>query len=106
VPITTRCMAPAGRPGDRFPFAESIIDDARLQPYIHDCAVTVYEAHHVYRYRVYFKRHCRLGINHSIPGNTSFRGDALVMRVAARNELAVVNMRERDTIVSDFMISR
>jgi len=35
-----------------------------------------------------------------------FRGDALVMRVGARDCRSVVNMRERDTILSDFVINK
>ena len=33
-----------------------------------------------------------------------FRGDALIMRVGARDCHSVVNMRDRDTVLSDYAI--
>jgi hypothetical protein len=80
-----------------------------MQSYIHDCLIRVHEGKHVYNFRVFFKRHRRLHINQSIrrlSDDHTFRGDALVMRAGARDYNSVVNMRERDTILSDYVITK
>ena len=64
------------------------------------------EAGRTYRFRVFFKRHHRLRPNRSLPGHVVFPGDILVMRAAALHTQSVVNMRERDTILSDYLVSR
>ena len=38
-----------------YPYVESMFEDAVLQPYIHDCLVTVHEGRHTYRFSVFFK---------------------------------------------------
>jgi hypothetical protein len=38
--------------------AEILLQEAALQPYIHDCQITIYEGRHTYQYCVFFKRHC------------------------------------------------
>jgi hypothetical protein len=103
--ISTRCSPNPAR--QRFPFAESVFSSATLQPYIHDVEVAVQEHSHTYRYRVFFKRHCRLQANASLMAldpELTFKGDAMVMRVGSRGNL--VNMRDRDTILSDYIITR
>jgi hypothetical protein len=37
---------------------------------------------------------------------TPFRGDIVIMRVGALDKLSVINMRGRDTVVSDYMVNR
>jgi hypothetical protein len=97
----------ASRAGScNYPFVESAFQDATIQPYIHDCTVRVHEGKHAYLLRIFFKRHCRLPLNQALPGNRTFRGDAVVVRAGAVNSQAVVSMRERDTILSDFVIKK
>jgi hypothetical protein len=91
----------------QYPFAESVLQDAALQPYVHDCVVRVNEGPHTYNFRVFFKRHCRLRLNMSLSKQsvpTNFRGDIVVMKIGVRNEY--VNMRGRDGILSDWLSSR
>ncbi|KAF8573979.1 hypothetical protein K439DRAFT_1373777, partial [Ramaria rubella] len=102
--VPMRCSSNSSR--RRYPFVESVFEGAVVQPYIHDCLVYVVEGRHTYHFRIFFKRHCRLLVNQAVhPTNgMAFRGDVLVMRVGQQNEL--VNMRGRDTIVADWVISR
>jgi hypothetical protein len=83
--------------------------DGAIQPHIHDCIVNVQEGQHTYRYRVFFKRHRRLRFNQSSPlraGRNTLRGDIVVMRMGTLHPRPVINMRARDSAISDFMIPR
>ncbi|KAG6369919.1 hypothetical protein JVT61DRAFT_13386 [Boletus reticuloceps] len=102
VTMLTRC-ANSSRRSQRFPVVESLLQDARVQPYVHNCQVIVHEGRHTYRFCVFFKRHCHLQLN-PILGRMGgqFRGDVVVMRVG---ESSVVNMQGRDAIVADFMMA-
>lgn len=106
--VNTRCIAPANRAHHRYPFAESVFNDATIQPYIHNCTVSIQEGKQVNRFCVFFKRHCRLPLNKSIPGlsDVQFRGDAIVMRVGGLNGQSFVNMRGRDSVLSDYVMSK
>jgi len=104
--MPTRCVLPARFPGPRYPLAESVLDDAIIQPYVHDCMVLVHEGSQVHRFRVFYKRHCHLPVNRSFAGRRILRGDIVVMRAGVLCPLSVVNMRGRDTAVSDWMIHR
>jgi hypothetical protein len=106
VKVPTRCTYPARQGGPRFPFAESVLSGSEIQSYVHDCIVTVYERQQTHRFRVFFKRHQKLPANQSLPNGMSFRGDIVIMRVGALNQLSVVNMRGRDTVISDYMVKR
>jgi hypothetical protein len=59
---------------------------------------------------IFFKNHCRLPYNTSLGSLTqgrtpsALRGDILVMRVGINHNY--VNMRERDTILSDWFMKR
>jgi len=106
VKVPTRCTYPASQGGPRFPFAESVLSGGKIQPYVHDCVVTVYEGQQTHRFRVFFKRHQRLPANRSLPNGTPFRGEIVIMRVGALDQLSVVNMRGRDTVVSDYTVKR
>jgi hypothetical protein len=68
--------------------------------------VTVYEGNQIHRFRIFFKRHRKLPDNRSLPHGVHFRGDIVIMRTGALNQLSVVNMRGRDTVVSDYMVKR
>lgn len=108
VTVRARC-ANRTRHATRYPFAESVFEDAAVQPYIHNCIVKVHEGCNMYRFMIFFKRHCNLRLNKTLSTLSTrclFRGDIVVMRVAARNEFSVVNMRERDTILADWVIPR
>ncbi|KAF8122255.1 hypothetical protein EV363DRAFT_1183029 [Boletus edulis] len=105
VTVPTRCTD-MSRSAVRFPVAESLFQDSSVQPYIHNCEVTVLDRQHVHRFRVFFKRHRYLPWNPSLSDcNHIFRGDVVVMRVGKGPLQAVVNMRARDSEVADYMIS-
>lgn len=97
-----------GSPKDRYVFAEGHLGHARLQPYVHDCKATVREGPHIYKYRVFFKRHCRLPLSvclTTLLGNQGppvLRSDVVVVRLG--EEDAPVNMRDRDSIVADWLV--
>lgn len=102
--MPTRC-ASSSRNAPRFPVPESLLQDATLQPYIHNCQVTIHEDRHTYRFCIFFKRHCHLVPNPLLSGmGCLFRGDVVVMRVGEGS--SVVNMRGRDVAIADFMITR
>lgn len=77
-----------------------------LQPYVHDVVVYV---HHqaadglstTSKFQVFFKRHVHLPHNEEL----DLKGDVVVMRVASRNQLSVVNMRRSDTKIADFIVT-
>lgn len=107
VQVPTRCVRPAREVGPRFPFAESILDGAAIQPYVHDCIVEVIEDRRTHLFRVFFKNHRRLPPNSTLPARLRyFHGDILVMRAAALDPLSVVHMRERDISLADFLVLR
>ncbi|KAG1774928.1 hypothetical protein EV702DRAFT_973921 [Suillus placidus] len=91
------------RTAQRFPVPESLFEEATVQPYIHNCFVTVHEGRHVYQFCIFFKRHLRLRANVLLSRDDhKFRGDAVVMRIGVNN--TSVNMRGRDNALADFLI--
>ncbi|KAG6369654.1 hypothetical protein JVT61DRAFT_14153 [Boletus reticuloceps] len=85
--------------------AETLLQEAALQPYIHDCQITVHEGRHTYHYHVFFKRHCRLHTNTMLSdGDDHFRGDVAIMRIGSRT--GIMNMRGRDSAMADYIITR
>ena len=93
----------------QYPLVEGMLDQSRLQPYIHDCLITVYEGPYKYNYRIFFKKHCLLNINKAIKqigddGDAQFRGDILIMRISTRNSSSYVNFRERDVLLANFLV--
>ena len=106
--VPTWCKFPPRAVGPRFPYAESMLEDAKIQPYVHDCIVNVIEGAHTYRFRVFYKRHARLRANNHLPmtDGVSMRGSMFVMRVAALEPSSVVNMRGRDTVLADYFIGK
>lgn len=91
-----------------YPLIECMLDDAKLQSYVHDCKVTVQEGVNTYGYHVFFKRHCRLVSNLSLQDvenndtALNFRGDMLVMRLSITGN-KYVNLRGRDVILTNFI---
>ncbi|KAG1743615.1 uncharacterized protein EDB91DRAFT_1051206, partial [Suillus paluster] len=88
----------------RFPVPESLLEEATMQPYVHNCFVNVCEGRHIYRFCIFFKRHLHLRANVLLSrGYHKFQGNAVVMRVGA-NHPSVVNMRASDNALADFII--
>ena len=100
--VPTRCLRLPREVGPRFPYAESILDNASIQPYVHDVIVNIEEGERTYTFQVFYKLH------HALPQCPfiRLRGSMFVMRVAALEPESVVNMRDRDTILSDFMVKK
>ena len=44
-----------------------MLDESKVQSYVHDCAVQIHEGPQTHRLRVFFKRHRRLRQNKSLP---------------------------------------
>ena len=101
--IPTRCQSPPRQVGAHFPMLECVMDCATTQSYIHDCFVKVIGGSQTHCFQVFFKRHCHLLPSRSL---APFQGDIIVMRAGFLHSLSVVNMRGRDTIILDFMISK
>ncbi|KAI6104687.1 hypothetical protein EDD17DRAFT_1466019, partial [Pisolithus thermaeus] len=79
--MLTRCAAMShGSP--HFPMAEMLLQDATLQPYVHNCQVTVHEGQHTHNYCIFFKQHCQLQVNTLLSGDGEFQGDVMVMRIS------------------------
>jgi len=93
----------------RSPFPENHLSDFATQPYIHNCAVTVYEGANKYQFMVFFKRHILLRSSRCLHAllrghRAILKGDAIVMRMGSL--AAYVNMRERDTIIADWLMKQ
>jgi hypothetical protein len=90
------------------PFPENFIDDDNIQPYIHNCIVTVHERHNSYQFMVFFKRHRHIRPNNTLykltGGRPNLKGDVIVMRIGSSS--SYVNMRDRDTILTDWFMQR
>jgi hypothetical protein len=94
------------RNAKRYPIPEGLLNDAAVQPYVHNCFVTLHEGRHTYQFCIFFKRHCYLRVNTLLSsGDNVFRGDAAVARVGA-SAGSVVNMRGRDNALADFIIHK
>ncbi|KAG1825157.1 hypothetical protein EV424DRAFT_1301441, partial [Suillus variegatus] len=78
VTMLTRCSG-RSRAAQRFPVLESLLEEAAVQPYVHNCFVNVCEGRHIHRFCIFFKRHLRLRANVLLStGGRKFRGDAVV----------------------------
>lgn len=99
VNVATRCS-----PLSRSPMPESVLDDARLQPYVHDVVVTVQTRREVHCFTIFYKNHVRLRRNKCI--RTFFRGDAVVMRHGSNTRKTYVNMRSNDNAIADYAMER
>jgi hypothetical protein len=92
----------------RYPLLERHLDDEKVQPFTHDCKVSVHDGSQSYQFFIFFKLHVRLKINSGIPGNSlrklPFRGDAIMMRAGVRIPGSIVNLRGRDRRLADQII--
>ncbi|KAG2108147.1 hypothetical protein BD769DRAFT_1366007 [Suillus cothurnatus] len=103
VTMLTRC-SDRSRNAKCFPIPESLLNDASVQPYVHNCFVTLHEGRCIYQFCIFFKRHCHLRINTLLSsGDNVFRGDAAITRVGT-SAGSVVNMRARDNALADFIM--
>ncbi|KAG2746304.1 hypothetical protein P692DRAFT_201718754, partial [Suillus brevipes Sb2] len=103
VTMLTRCSN-RSRNAQCFPVAESLLSYATVQPYLHNCIVTLHEGRHIYQFCVFFKRHCCLEVNPLLSSMVHiFRGDAVVMRIGV-SAGSVVNMQSRDNALADFIM--
>jgi hypothetical protein len=95
-----------------YPYAVCVFEDAAMQPYIHNCTIQVQEGNNIYCFAEFFKWHCHLKLNHSMPverdgvKQPEFHGDILVMRLGAMALETFINMRECDTLLADWVINR
>ena len=85
-----------------------MLEDAKIQPYVHDCIVNVIEGAHTYQFHVFYKRHVQLWANNYLPmtDGVLMQGSMFVMRVAALEPSSVVNMRGCDMILADYFIGK
>lgn len=98
--VPTWCVRPLREIGPRFPYSESILDGAQIQPFICDIIIDIKEGRQTYSFRVSYKKHCQLPECPFL----HFWGSMVIMQVAAFEPDSVINMRDQDTILSDFMI--
>lgn len=119
VPLTARLFAATGGPprnvivtarclGHRqYPFVESVLSGACVQPYVHDCTLRIREGGQLTTFIFFFKkhiqlpknRHCRLAWNCRV-----LRGDLLMMRTSRSG--TIVNLRGGDQILVDWAVHR
>ena len=104
--VPTWCICPARQVGPRFPFAESVLSDGKIQSHVHDCVVQVHEVGQVHSFHVFFKQHSHLPKNWSLSLTTPFWGDIVVMQVGALDKFLIVNIRGYDTVVLDYMVNQ
>jgi hypothetical protein len=89
---------------DCYPLVEAVLDYPRLQPYVHDCVVTVLRGRRQITFAIFFKHHVRLPRNPYVSrGRPSLiNGDLVVMRKGTR--APYVNFRGRDCVISDWVV--
>ena len=104
--VITRCKLAPKYVGPQYPYAESILAESRIQPYIHNCIIMIQE---------HCCTHCFfLQVAHSIVyqqflanGEQSrYVWKCICHGVAALEPSSVVNMRGSDARLSDWMIGR
>ena len=92
----------------RLPFPENHLGELQLQPYIHNCAITIHEGRRIHRFMVFYKRHCRLQANQClstmVQGATTIQGDVIVMRMGSK--ATYVNLRSGDAKRTDWLMRR
>jgi hypothetical protein len=98
-----------------FPIPEGLFQQASVQPYIHNCQVTILEGSSRYQFTIFFKNHCRLALNLTLPRNTDgvrntrqrgpfFRGDLVILKTGVRKPF--VNMGGRESAIADYAAKR
>ncbi|KAF9523952.1 hypothetical protein CPB83DRAFT_774687, partial [Crepidotus variabilis] len=95
-------------PHTRCALPESFFADSAIQPYIHNCIVTVHYRRRINRFMIFFKQHLKLQQNIAIQQLLGrppvLRGDAVVMRVGKVHPY--VHMRGRDGRLMDRILKR
>ena len=93
----------------RLPFPENHLGELQLQPYVHNCIVTIREGRRTHRFMVFFKRHCRLLANQClmtmVQGDAAIvtiQGDVIIMRMGSK--ASYVNMRTGDAKRTDWLM--
>jgi hypothetical protein len=81
----------------RYPCVEGILDGSLIQSHVHDFFLCINIKNRRTLFRVFFKRHQNLPLNHFL----NIQGDLLVMRVASRNHESIVNLRPSDAHALD-----
>ncbi|KAJ7135178.1 hypothetical protein C8R43DRAFT_1132728 [Mycena crocata] len=87
----------------RFPCVESIMSSMHLQPHTHDVLVALRHGSKTSTFKIFFKRHQTLTKNAVF---VSVGGEILAMRVAARNNNSVVNLRTGDRRLMKYILTR
>ncbi|KAG1724925.1 hypothetical protein EDB19DRAFT_1614059, partial [Suillus lakei] len=78
VTMLTHCSGHS-HTAQHFPVPESVLEEAAMQPYVHNCFMNVYEGRHIHQFCIFFKRHLHLRTNMLLStGGRKFRGDAVV----------------------------
>ncbi|KAG1818527.1 uncharacterized protein BJ212DRAFT_1269075, partial [Suillus subaureus] len=54
VTMLTRCSG-CSRTAQHFPVLESLLKEAAVQPYVHNCFVNVCEGRHIHQFCIFFK---------------------------------------------------
>ncbi|KAG2141209.1 uncharacterized protein EDB93DRAFT_1089523, partial [Suillus bovinus] len=90
VTMLTQCSR-YSHSAQHFPIPESLFEKAAVQPYVHNCFVTIHEGRHTYQFCIFFKQHLHLRTNSLLSNNDhQFQGDTVVTRIGVKN--SVVNM--------------
>lgn len=92
---------------DRVPRLDLVLEENRLQPYIHDGIVTVIYRKKETRFHIFVKNHKRLRSNRIVEGwknGANWKGDILVMRKGLVHEF--VGFRGGDAALADFAVKR
>jgi hypothetical protein len=98
-----------------FPIPEGLFRQASIQPFIHNCQVTILEGSARYQFTIFFKNHCRLSPNLSLPRNPLrvrnqrqegpfFRGDLVILKTGVRKPF--VNLGGRESTIADYAAKR
>lgn len=99
--VHTRCSS-SDPQTPRYPCVEGLLDYPGIQAHIHDIYVIIRHRRVTSTFRIFFKRHLLLPLNHVL----GVQGDVLIMRVASKSRSSVVNMRGSDWRLADFIANR
>ncbi|CAK5264298.1 unnamed protein product [Mycena citricolor] len=80
----------------RYAMPEGLFADLHIQPHVHDLSVLITRRSIQTKFRVYFRRHCRLPRNATRQG---IRGEVLFMRAGKQCKDAVVGLRAGDPLL-------
>ncbi|OCH84648.1 hypothetical protein OBBRIDRAFT_741238 [Obba rivulosa] len=89
-----------------YPLIESVLDDMRIQPYVHNSFIRVLHNNQIYTYLVFYRIHRRLPINRTVSlvaHSCSVRGNVVVIRTDRDGR--VIGMRHGDAVVFDEIVN-